>query len=279
MNPEPCEKDSPMTDRLHLSCPEWRVNRSNSTPRLRILAAVAVIVLAVAAQAQAGDCQATPSWNRLFTGTLGDFRRLSSNESLGILALGGAAAIGSHSVDRDVTRSLSRPESLHDTFKAGAIIGGTPLELGSAFATYAIGRALNKGCMGSLGADLVQAQLVAEGLTIGLKQATRRSRPDGSGFSFPSGHTASTFASAAVLQRHFGWKVGLPAYAAASYVALSRVQMERHFLSDVAFGAAVGIVAGRSVSIGHGRRLALTPIASPNGGAGAGFTLIRSGTP
>ena len=75
------------------------------------------------------------------------------------------------------------------------------------------------------------------------KQATRRSRPEGTGYSFPSGHTTVTFASATVLQRHFGWKVGLPAYAVASYVAASRVEMKRHYLSDVAFGAALGIVA------------------------------------
>jgi membrane-associated phospholipid phosphatase len=60
---------------------------------------------------------------------------------------------------------------------------------------------------------LIHAQLMAEGLTFMIKQATRRSRPEGSGYSFPSGHATVTFASATVLQRHFGWKVGLPAYA------------------------------------------------------------------
>jgi membrane-associated phospholipid phosphatase len=105
------------------------------------------------------------------------------------------------------------------------------------------------------------------------KESTRRSRPEGAGFSFPSGHTTVTFASATVLQRHFGWKAGLPAYAVASYVAASRVEMKRHYLSDVAFGAALGIVAGRTVPIGHGHALRLTPMASPSG-AGAQFTLI-----
>jgi membrane-associated phospholipid phosphatase len=104
------------------------------------------------------------------------------------------------------------------------------------------------------------------------KESTRRSRPEGTGFSFPSGHTTVTFASATVLQRHFGWKVGLPAYAVASYVAASRVEMQRHYLSDVAFGAALGIVAGRTLPIGHGRALMLTPMASPSG-VGAQFTL------
>jgi membrane-associated phospholipid phosphatase len=82
------------------------------------------------------------------------------------------------------------------------------------------------------------------------------------------------FASATVLERHFGWKAGIPAYAVASYVAASRVQTQRHYLSDVMFGAALGIVAGRTVPIGHGRQLELTPMALPHGG-GASFTLIQ----
>jgi hypothetical protein len=55
--------------------------------------------------------------------------------------------------------------------------------------------------------------------------------------------------------------------AVASYVAASRVQMKRHYLSDVAFGAALGIVAGRTVTIGRGNaRSGLAPMASPGGG-------------
>jgi len=124
-----------------------------------------------------------------------------------------------------------------------------------------------------VGAALFRAQLIAQGLTLALKETSRRSRPEGGGFSFPSGHTAMSFASATVLQQEFGWKVGIPAYAVASYVAASRVQMKRHYLSDVTFGAALGIVAGRTVPIGHGRRLLVTPMATPSGAA-AGFTFL-----
>jgi membrane-associated phospholipid phosphatase len=83
-----------------------------------------------------------------------------------------------------------------------------------------------------------------------------------------------TFASATVLQRNFGWKAGVPAYAFATYVAASRVQEKRHFLSDVAFGAAIGIAAGRTVTIGRGgREFALGPVAVPGGG-GLQFTWV-----
>jgi membrane-associated phospholipid phosphatase len=57
-------------------------------------------------------------------------------------------------------------------------------------------------------------------------------------------------------------------------VAASRIQTQRHYLSDVAFGAAIGIVAGRTVTIGHGNaRFAVSPAAAP-GGAGVNFTWV-----
>jgi membrane-associated phospholipid phosphatase len=77
-----------------------------------------------------------------------------------------------------------------------------------------------------------------------------------------------------VLQRHLGWKAGIPAYAVASYVAASRIQGQRHYFSDVAFGAAVGMVAGRTVTIGRGdARFAVSPAAAP-GGAAVNFTWV-----
>ncbi len=60
----------------------------------------------------------------------------------------------------------------------------------------------------------------------------------------------------------------------ATYVATSRIQEERHFLSDVAFGAAIGIAAGRTVTIGIGEsRLAIAP-AVARGGGGVSFSLV-----
>jgi hypothetical protein len=49
-----------------------------------------------------------------------------------------------------------------------------------------------------------------------------------------------------VIQRRFGWKAGAPLYALGGYVAVSRLQENQHYLSDVVFGAALGIVAGRA---------------------------------
>jgi hypothetical protein len=80
-------------------------------------------------------------------------------------------------------------------------------------------------------------------------------------FSFPSGHSASSFATAAVLQRHFGWKVGVPAYVIAGYVATARVHDNRHYLSDVVFGAAMGIAGERTVMRAGRYTVRVTPAA------------------
>jgi membrane-associated phospholipid phosphatase len=217
---------------------------------------------------------ARPSLWRPFTDVLGDFRRLPNRTNAEFLVVGLALAAGAHSGDAEVTEDFGGTRN--GFFRPGATIGGTPFELGTAFATYAIARSLNKPGVMSLGSDLIRAQVMAEILTIGIKEGTRRARPEGSGFSFPSGHTATAFASATVIQQHYGWKFGVPAYAVAAYVGASRVEMRKHYLSDVAFGAAMGIMAGRTVTIGHQHTFMLVPIGSTNGnGAGAGLTLVK----
>ena len=70
-----------------------------------------------------------------------------------------------------------------------------------------------------------------------MKYTINRQRPSGGNYSFPSGHTTAAFAGASYLQRRYGWKVGVPAYGLASFVGWSRVEAERHYVSDVLAGA------------------------------------------
>ena len=115
--------------------------------------------------------------------------------------------------------------------------------------------------------DLLQAQILTEMLVEPIKFATHRLRPDGSDHqSFPSGHAAVTFATATVIERHLGWRKAVLAYAIASYVAMSRLHDNKHYLSDVIFGAAVGSIAGRTVVHHEADYWAMTPVAVPGGG-------------
>lgn len=77
--------------------------------------------------------------------------------------------------------------------------------------------------------------------TLILKYAVSERRPDGSNMhSFPSGHSSVSFASAAFIQRRYGWKFGGPAYAVATYVAWGRVYAKKHHWWDVIAGGAIG---------------------------------------
>jgi membrane-associated phospholipid phosphatase len=196
---------------------------------------------------------------------------LPSQDTLRWLTIGATVAATGQMKDRDVTNGFSSAR-MGGMFHAGETIGGARAQMAGAFATYAIGRVTGHREVASVGGDLIRAQVLAQAMTAGIKLTARRHRPDGGEFSFPSGHSSVTFATATVVQRHFGWKAGIPAYALASYVAASRVQVKRHFFSDVAFGAVVGVVAGRTVTVGRGRaRFAVSPTVSPNQ---AGVSLV-----
>ena len=117
------------------------------------------------------------------------------------------------------------------------------------------------------------AELGLDGIaTIGtawtLKQIVREQRPDHSDFhSFPSNTAALAFAPAQFLWDRYGWQVGLPAYAAATFVGWSRVDAKKHHWYDVA--ASAGIAFGFSKFITTRYRapgLYYGAEASPDGG-------------
>ncbi|MDE6022584.1 MAG: phosphatase PAP2 family protein [Muribaculaceae bacterium] len=82
---------------------------------------------------------------------------------------------------------------------------------------------------------------VTAGVTLALKYSIKESRPDMSNdHSFPSGHSAVTFATATYIGRRYGWKWSIPAYALSAYTAWGRVYGKKHHWWDVAAGAAIG---------------------------------------
>lgn len=80
-----------------------------------------------------------------------------------------------------------------------------------------------------------------------VKKATRQMRPDGSSYSsFPSGHTAESFAGAELLRLEYGsvspW-YAIAGYAAAATTGYLRMYNNRHWFSDVVAGAGVGMAS------------------------------------
>lgn len=87
----------------------------------------------------------------------------------------------------------------------------------------------------------VETAAATAAVTYILKYSIKERRPDGSDLhSFPSGHTAVSFATAAYLQRRYGWAFGAPAYALAAYVGWGRCISKKHYWYDVLAGAAIG---------------------------------------
>lgn len=217
--------------------------------------------------------KSVPGFSDLFRPLGGDFKRLFRPEHAGIAQLGILTAATFAPWDPKVRDTAWGGGTMHDVLKPGEVVGGAIFQSSAAFATWAVGRATNSPRVASLGADLVRAQIVSQTVTQAVKFSTHRTRPDGTTLSFPSGHTSSSFATATVLQSHFGLKAGIPAYAMAAWVATSRVQMKRHHVSDVLVGATVGVLAGRSVTFGRGaQRFSLSPMAVPGG---AGISVVR----
>ena len=88
---------------------------------------------------------------------------------------------------------------------------------------------------------------IAVAMVQGTKRVTKRMRPDGQdAYSFPSGHTAYAFGSAAILDAEYGeqypW-LAASGYALASGVGVARILHDRHWATDVITGAGVGIGA------------------------------------
>ena len=86
----------------------------------------------------------------------------------------------------------------------------------------------------------------------GLKYTVQRPRPDGSANnSFPSGHTATAFMSATMLYKEYGWRspwFSIGGYTIAAATGVSRILNNKHWMTDIAAGAAIGI---GSVHLGY----------------------------
>lgn len=79
-----------------------------------------------------------------------------------------------------------------------------------------------------------------------MKYSFRHPRPDsGARNSFPSGHSATVFTGAELMRIEYGNGIGLASYAVAVTVGALRIYNDRHWITDVFGGAAIGILSAR----------------------------------
>jgi acid phosphatase family membrane protein YuiD len=124
---------------------------------------------------------------------------------------------------------------------------------------------------------LLNALILTDSSVIGLKVCAGTKSPNGDNDGWPSGHTASSFALATVLNDAYGPLVGVPLFLGASFVGYERIDARNHDFSDVISGALIGIAIGYGVSHNHEARIfgfQPVPWVSPENNA-VGVALVK----
>lgn len=189
---------------------------------------------------------AAPEWAH----TIGtDLKAVARPKTLTILAVGAVVAGASLAVEN--------PRRQAAFFEQGAFDGASDFgnEYGSGVTLAALsGALLGAGHLAhdeglkQTGSEIFRSLAYSTVAVTALKVAIHRKRPNGGAYSFPSGHTAAAFAVAPVLANRLGPSVGIPAFVLAGATGMGRMEDSKHYLSDVVFGAALGLSIGVAVS-------------------------------
>jgi membrane-associated phospholipid phosphatase len=202
-------------------------------------------------------------------------------------ALAGAFVLGTlalHPLDKQTARELRRPQNQSNKFfQDVSTFVRTTADPGSVLigvSLYAVGRVSKQERVADLGLHGLEALVVGAAVANVMKVGFGRGRPylgndtifnpDDWGFgrgwgreqyrSFPSGHTVAAFAAAAAVtneaarwRRGSEWIVGPVLFGGAALAGASRMYNNKHWLSDVVMGAAIGVFSGNKVVRYHHR--------------------------
>jgi len=191
-----------------------------------------------------------------------------------------AATGGAMLLDTQVRRTV-QDHRTHGGNNAAQIVTnlGFILPAAGALTSYVLGEAFGDEKAKQRAADAVEATIFSSALVFSTDFLAGRSKPDlnrGSqdynpfniSGSLPSFHTAEAFTAAAVAAEHWDnpWFSAL-AYGFATSVGLSRIYLDKHWLSDVVLGAAIGTVVGKAVvALNKNRRgspVSVVPLVAP----------------
>lgn len=148
--------------------------------------------------------------------------------------------------------------------KTGKTLGSVPFQLGISGAALGVGALAHSKPLQNFALDNLQAQIFTGAITTVVKELSHRARPfTGEGAyawygpfkkggtddyrSFFSGHASLSFCTATMIFLHSRkkWWVGLISYGTAAGIAVSRMQTQAHWASDVLLGSVIGsAVAG-----------------------------------
>jgi membrane-associated phospholipid phosphatase len=178
------------------------------------------------------------------------------------LGVGAAALIATdQSTGDEIAESQKQLNASRIVSYAGSGYGAG----GVALTFYLFGRAKHDDRARETGLLGAEALIDSAIVVTALKEITQRSRPlsgisrsdffDG-GSSFPSGHSTAAWSLATVIANEYHDRplVQITAYGIASAVSVARFTGQKHYLSDVLVGSAMGYGIGRYVYHAHHRR-------------------------
>lgn len=157
----------------------------------------------------------------------------------GILGIGNDQLIGfNKQIRSEVTEDIDEKISIDDFSQYAPIA--------AVYGLNAVGIA-GKNSLKDRTIIMATSYLIMSSTVLALKSVTKIERPDGSSNnSFPSGHTATAFAGAEFMWQEYKdqsiW-YGISGYAIATGTGIFRMYNNRHWLTDVAAGAGIGILS------------------------------------
>ena len=202
-----------------------------------------------------------------------DVINLGSTQTLLILGIGGAGALAVSPADSQLTRMAADNVPVEETFDAGQVVGSGWVQAGGALGTLVVGHFVSPRAE-TIGSELVQAQIINMAIDTGAQVSVNRTRPEDRLFVslwarlFDVRDRNGATARARMESRHGRLRP-------CGICRTSRLSENKHYASDVVFGAAIGMVAGRCVTVGQGNhRFAVGPSVVP-GGVALTFTHLE----
>lgn len=197
-----------------------------------------------------------------------------NNAALFGIALGGSVGLR-QSVDGKVRRTTARhPKRWGSASRHIGRLADPQYQLAALLLLRHYGRSQSDAKFQDFTDSLFNAWALTGLGTLAMKGIANTDRPSiewNSGqFGFPSYHASSSFSIAAVVDEYYGARAGLPAYLVAGLISWSRIDERDHDLSDIAFGAALGYLIGKSVAGRHlycDGRVRILPFVHPTDGS------------
>lgn len=195
-----------------------------------------------------------------------------------LLALAGGAGIiaGVHEADPDIQEAFQPERPLGKSADVFNVMGHSLVLGGATLTAFAISKLVHAEKAALTAGTMFEAFALTMAFTYALKFATQRERPDGSNSrSFPSAHASGAFALATVAEVFYGPWVGIPSYALASMIALSRIDANKHVVTDTLAGALLGTLIGLGTAKFHKKEFPNFFLVPTVGESSAGLSLVH----